>query len=336
MPPPADGKTPSLDDLADRPDLPDDVRAAIAEHARSRRERRDREARFRKLAEAEYRDLTEARRAERALQASEERFRLAAQSVADLIYEWDIETDRLDWYGNVDHALGLAPGSLPRTLAGWLERVHPEDRPRLIEATGVRRRVGVRVLERYRVHHQDGSWRQWIDRGQPIRDETGRPIRWIGACNDITERVAAEAALRQSEARWRSLTESSPDQVMLVDLDLKIQFINRSRTAPEDQLLGREILDFVRTETRHEAEGVLRGVIASGTSAEYRCPTGPCSASPPGSSPFSSRIVWWPWSAAPGTSPTAERPRPSCGGTASAWRRRWRAAPRSCAPSTSA
>ncbi len=279
MPPRADGETPSLDELARRQDLPEEVRAAIAEHARAQRERREREERFRQLAETEHqgrkvraaaiRDLSEASRAERALQESEERFRLAAQSVADLIYEWDIATDRLDWYGNVDCALGLAPGSLPRTLTGWLERVHPEDRPRLAEAAEVRRRVAVRILERYRVRHQDRSWRQWIDRGQPILDATGRPVRWIGACNDITERVAAETALRQSEARWRSLTESSPDQVMLVDLDLKIQFINRGRAYPANQLLGRELLDFVSPETRNEAESVLRGVIASGLSAEY-------------------------------------------------------------------
>jgi PAS domain S-box-containing protein len=269
MPPLADGKTPSLDELAGRLDLPDEVRAAIAEHARCQCEQQDREARFRKLAETEHRDLSAARRAERALQESETRFRLAAQSVADLIYEWDIKTDRLDWYGNVDHALGLPPGSLPRTLAGWLERVHPEDRARLAEAADVRRRVAVRILERYRVRHQDRSWRQWIDRGQPILDEMGRPVRWIGACNDITERVAAETALRQSEARWRSLTESSPDQVMLVDLDLRIQFINRGRAFPEGNLLGREALDFVSAEARDQAERVLRGVIASGTSAEY-------------------------------------------------------------------
>jgi PAS domain-containing protein len=83
-----------------------------------------------------------AHRAQRADRAAEvartaarlnERFRIAAQSVSDIVYEWDLK-DRVEWLGDVDGLLGWGPGEYPRTAAGHVASIHPEDLDRTMAA----------------------------------------------------------------------------------------------------------------------------------------------------------------------------------------------------------
>ena len=75
-------------------------------------------------------DITERKRAEEALRTSEERSRIVAASISDLIYEWDLK-DKVDWYGDVDTLMGYPAGGFPRTLNGWAAALHPEDKERV-------------------------------------------------------------------------------------------------------------------------------------------------------------------------------------------------------------
>ena len=59
------------------------------------------------------------------LEKTKERFRLAAKSSSDLIYEWDVKTGQVAWFGDVDKALGYELGQFSRTIEGWLENIHP-------------------------------------------------------------------------------------------------------------------------------------------------------------------------------------------------------------------
>jgi len=136
---------------------------------------------------------------------SERRFRIAAGIGSDLIYEWDVKTDRLTWYGDIDAALGYPHGMISASIDGWLQQMHEDDRRHLAEAVRQHRTETHRIEEEYRMRHQDGSWRTWVDRALPVIGVSGRPIRWIGACLDITEQREAENALRFSEAKYRSL-----------------------------------------------------------------------------------------------------------------------------------
>lgn len=67
------------------------------------------------------------KQAQEALQESEWRFRIAAESASDLIWEWDIKNHRLTWFGHIDEKLGYQPGEFPRTIEAWENVIHPED-----------------------------------------------------------------------------------------------------------------------------------------------------------------------------------------------------------------
>jgi PAS domain S-box-containing protein len=126
-----------------------------------------------------------------ALAQSEERFRAAAESASDLIYEYDIDTGRVEWFGDVDGQLGHPPGAFPRTLAAWEQAIHPEDRPRVMAALEAHLEGGGLFDAEYRVRRADGQYRHWLDRGRRVA--LGGGSRMIGVVSDVTERKRAEA-----------------------------------------------------------------------------------------------------------------------------------------------
>jgi PAS domain S-box-containing protein len=157
---------------------------------------------------ASNRDITQRKRAEEKLQSEEERFRLAAESLSDVIYEWDIGSN-VQWFGNIDELLGYAPGEFPRTLEAWLDLLHPEDRAQVWGAVERHLRDETAYNIEYRVRHKCGDWRHWLDRGAALRDASGHPYRWIGAVTDTTARKQAEsqreAALAERERHMAHL-----------------------------------------------------------------------------------------------------------------------------------
>jgi len=145
-------------------------------------------------------DITERKRAIELLRQSQERFKNAAECASDLIYEWDTSTDHLEWYGDIDAALGYAAGEFPRTIEAWLAIIHPDDAPRLAAQVEHHQESCDPIETEYRIGHKDGTWRHWTDRGTAVVDENGIPRKYIGVCTDITERRLAEEKLRQRES----------------------------------------------------------------------------------------------------------------------------------------
>jgi PAS domain S-box-containing protein len=172
-------------------------------------------------------DITERKQAEEALVTSEERFRTAAESLTDVVYDWDIK-EKVDWYGDIDGIMGYPSGGFPRTIKGWAATIHPEDKDRVIAALeGHLKGVAPYVVE-YRVGRRDGEWRWWSARGTALRDDRGEPYKMIGSITDITERKRAEEALRENEARYRTLVESIPQKILMKDRNCRWISINKN------------------------------------------------------------------------------------------------------------
>ncbi|MBN1573896.1 MAG: PAS domain S-box protein [Deltaproteobacteria bacterium] len=204
------------------------------------------------------RDVTHFKEAADALKESEERFRIAAESSSDLIYEWDIATDSLNWYGDIDVALGYKKGEFERTLDAWLKSIHPDDRERLEKIVEDHRKTGEPISVEYRVVKKDGSWRYWMDQGTAMVDKAGKPVKLIGACIDITERKVAEDALRESEERYKSLVENLNDAIFNLDKEGKISYLSPVVETISDykveDLMGRPFIELVHPD---DLEGLM-------------------------------------------------------------------------------
>lgn len=164
------------------------------------------------------RDISRKKEVEKALRESEERFRLIAFVISDLIYEWDVKTDRLTWFGDIDKAFGYNKGEIDYTVEAWFDRIHPDDKQRLFEAIEYHRETGEPIDIEYNIVRKDGVKRFWRDRGIAIMEKNGKPLKLIGACTDITEKKQVEDELHLSD----ELLKQMPDAILLIDENAQI------------------------------------------------------------------------------------------------------------------
>ncbi len=169
-------------------------------------------------------DIAERKRAEEAHRESESKLQRAERLGKVGYWSRDLRSGQIHWSDEVHRLFGTSPPSAPLDLPEVLRRIHPEDRKRVEQAIKAAVRE-VRPYEiTYRVHRPDGSLRVIQSRGEVSGDSQRQPVRISGTVQDITEREQAEAALRLSEERYRSLFAGSLDAVLL--------------TAPEGRILA--------------------------------------------------------------------------------------------------
>ena len=139
-------------------------------------------------------DVTSRLAAETALRTSNERFELVARATNDIVWDWDLVTDKRWWNENMASLLGYNPVALARGAAHW--GIHSEDKERVL--TGLHAAIASHAStwsDEYRFRRSDGHYLDIHDRGFVLRNEQGMPIRMIGAMMDITERKRAAAEL---------------------------------------------------------------------------------------------------------------------------------------------
>jgi PAS domain S-box-containing protein len=135
-----------------------------------------------------------------ALRARDYRSRILSATVGDTIYDWDLTTDRIEFSDAVTRMLHYDHESVGGTSQWWVDRIHPEDRDRVLSELlrGRRETEPTHEIE-YRFARADGSYAVVVDRATIIFGDEGRPLRAIGAMSDITERRRLADQLRLSQ-----------------------------------------------------------------------------------------------------------------------------------------
>jgi len=145
------------------------------------------------------RDITERKEAEFKLAQREEIFRLAADAVGGVIFEWDIPRGIVHRSRGVKEVLGLGPEDLESSNNAWQERIHPRDHAvaQRIVALGLLRGRGYTVT--YRIRDARGVYKSILERTLIQRNEAGDPVRAIGCGVDVSEIKMLTDVLAESQ-----------------------------------------------------------------------------------------------------------------------------------------
>jgi PAS domain S-box-containing protein len=149
-----------------------------------------------------WRQLRRIETGERALRDSEERYALAMEGANEGHWDWDLATDRLYLSSTMAKLEGQGKHHVTTTRTAWLTKIdiHPDDTTRLEAA--LRDHFDGRAPSfecEYRV--RDGNWRWLLARGRCLRDEQGKPYRFVGSAIDVTAQKQAQSDRDQLEAQ---------------------------------------------------------------------------------------------------------------------------------------
>jgi PAS domain S-box-containing protein len=162
-----------------------------------------------------------------ALQMSEERWQLALKGSNAGIWDWDITGNKKFFSSRWKEMRGFAEDEISDSVHECESRVHPDDYDRIFAELNAHLAGETEFCElEYRTRCKDGSYIWIIDRGQALRDETGRAIRMIGSDTNITARKQAEIALQESERRYSSLAAAAPVAIFRFDVQLNCTYVN--------------------------------------------------------------------------------------------------------------
>lgn len=176
-------------------------------------------------------DITKRKESEEALRESQERFQLIARAANDAIWDWNLITNDVWWNEGVLSVFGYSLEQVENTSTWWYEHIHPDDRERVV--TGIHKVIdngGKRWSDEYRFLRADGDFNYVFDRGFAVHRD-GKPVRMVGAMQDITARKCAEEALRQSQDRLQIVLDAS--QLGLWYCDLPFDILNWSERTKE-------------------------------------------------------------------------------------------------------
>jgi PAS domain S-box-containing protein len=180
------------------------------------------------------------------IKESNERYDIVAKATSDTIWDWKIEEDSIIWNKGIYSVFGYQKEDLGSTSKWWFDRIHPEDSLKMsVKLYSFLEQKTEKWQDEYRFQCADGSYKYVFDRGFLVKDANGKPIRMIGAIQDVTKQKEEEQRLRLLE----TVITQSKDAVMITDIDTSknvipnIIFVNSAFTDitgyPAEEVIGK-------------------------------------------------------------------------------------------------
>ena len=162
---------------------------------------------------------------EEAVRRSDARLRRLVQETGQVIFDYDLASDRIDWEGPVTEVLGYSPEEMRAIgVREWESLVHPADRAETMSRLQSAIDRGRRYRVEYRFKCKDGAYINVAEHGAFLEDASGRVARMFGAMSDITERKNIEDC-NMEQARMLFLAH---DAILARDLSGTIVYWNSS------------------------------------------------------------------------------------------------------------
>ncbi|MHC1755680.1 MAG: PAS domain-containing protein [Methanosarcina sp.] len=165
-------------------------------------------------------DITELRVSEESLEENEERYRIVTEQTGQLVYDNNLENNKLSLAGAVEEVFGYGVEEIKKfDLNDWIEHIHPEDREYVLEKFMQDRKTGGRARVEYRLRKKGGTYIDVEDTGTYLLNENGIPYRVLGVVKDITEQKLTRKLLEKNEEKYRIVMEQT--EQIVYDYDFR-------------------------------------------------------------------------------------------------------------------
>lgn len=204
-----------------------------------------------------------------------ERWNWVVRATNDGVWDWDLLRDTTYFSPRWKEMHGFQERDQLESMQEWSARIHPEDRPRILDALSrCRAAPGSQFCEEYRIHKKGGTYFWVLDRGIVVFDGDGGAIRMVGAETDITWRKEAEEALRRREHEFRTLADNVPALFSYVDREQRYRFVNKRYEElferSDKEIVGLPMRDLLGPDGYHKVRPyVERALGGQSTSFEY-------------------------------------------------------------------
>ncbi len=186
-------------------------------------------------------------RTREALRQSEERLLAALTAAATGTFRWNIQTNIVEWDGNLDRLFGLESSRTAQSLDAFLAAVHPDDRATVTARYQQCADEGSDLDLEFRVCWPDGTVHWLHEKARAFTDDDGRAVSVTGACADVSNRRETAEAQQESEERLRAMFEQAAVGIAIAELDGSFVEVNGKFTRilgyGEDELRGMTFAD---------------------------------------------------------------------------------------------
>ncbi|MGV8880051.1 MAG: PAS domain S-box protein [Sphingobacteriaceae bacterium] len=204
------------------------------------------------------RDVTQRIKHEITLKESMERYDILSKATSDAVYDWDFLSNKITWNKGLRKIFGHQPNG-PASLDRWNNLIHPEDEKRVISDVQFHiENNKSRWKHEYRFRCADDTYKVVLDRGFLLYSNEGKPVRMIGAIQNITDRVNYIQAIEEQNKRFH---EISYMQSHVVRAPLaRIMGLSSLLIDDEDPDTHKELLKYLRN-AADELDQIIREII---------------------------------------------------------------------------
>lgn len=205
-------------------------------------------------------DISEYKEREAGLAVEKERYDILAKATSDTIWDWDILNDKMQYNYGMTDMFGYELSEIENTEHWWQKKIHPDDLKNVTNKVNqVLKRNDTHMKFKYRFLCSDGTYKHIYDRAFLIFDSNNKPIRMIGAMQDVTDIRKYILSIRKQNLKLREISWTQ-SHVVRAPLARIMGFVNLIKTQPTLDLNIDEILDNIAV-SASELDNAIRHII---------------------------------------------------------------------------
>ncbi|WP_395071734.1 PAS domain-containing protein, partial [Gracilimonas sp.] len=180
------------------------------------------------------------------LRKSIERYEIVSKATRDTIWDWNLETDTIEYSQNFYNMFGYEQQQVNEIEGWWRDKIHPDDRAEVLDTIGKAQRASSERFQiEYRFQAADGTYKYIYDRAFMVEDQEGKPTRVIGAMRDVTDQKEAQHKMKEAFQERERILDRINEAFFAIDQNWNVTYWNKHAEevmgVTRDDILGKNL-----------------------------------------------------------------------------------------------